>query len=430
MRTTPGPLMLFLLLGVLAACVAVSSVQASTGIRYGIQDDTWLEFGPGTINQRLATFKRLGVPIVRFTLRWNQIALSRPKNPASPRDPAYDWHRPDRVLRGLRRYGLTPVVTLVGTPPWANGGRTPNFAPPHPLDFRRFVTAAARHYPWIRYWLIWNEPNKRLWLRPTRAAIYVQHLLNPGYEAIHAVLPHARVGGGVTGPRGGAGGVSPTTWVRSMARAHAKLDAYAHHPYPASPSETPSSGGCKNCPWITMATIKKLLILVKRSWGPKPVWLTEYGYQTRPPDMFLGVPLKRQATMLSLAAMRAWRLPRVTMLIQYLYRDEVPLGRFQTGLVFADDRWKPSLQGFKLPFAQMGRHGLQAVVWGQIRGVRPGRKSYQLEVLRKNVWKSVGHARLTNDHGVFIRTIRIKPGALFRIWSPRQQRFSLQLRIR
>ena len=429
MRTTTGRMTLFGLL-LVAACVAASSVQASSGVRYGIQDDTWLEFGPRTLDQRLATFKRLGVPIVRFTLRWNEIARHRPKNAASPRDPAYDWRRPDRVLRGLHRYGLTPVVTLVGTPPWANGGRTPNFAPPHPRDFRRFATAAARHYPWIRYWLIWNEPNKRLWLRPTTAAIYVQHLLNPGYDAIHAVLPHARVGGGVTGPRGAAGGVAPTTWVRSMARAHAKLDAYAHHPYPASPSETPSSGGCKNCPWITMATIRKLLILVKRSWGPKPVWLTEYGYQTRPPDMFLGVPLKRQATMLSLAAMRAWRLPRVTMLIQYLYRDEVRLSRFQSGLVFADDRWKPSLQGFKLPFAQMGRHGLQAVVWGQIRGGRPGRKTYRLQVLRKSVWKPVGHARLTNEQGVLIRTIRVKPGALFRIWAPSQRRYSLQLRVR
>ena len=125
--------------------------------------------------------------------------------PTSPRDRAYDWHRPDRVLRGLRRHGLTPVLTLVGTPAWANGGRSPNFAPPHPRDFRRFATAAARRYPWVRYWLIWNEPNKRLWLRPTKAAIYVQHLLNPGYEAIHAVLPHARVGGGVTGPKGAAG---------------------------------------------------------------------------------------------------------------------------------------------------------------------------------------------------------------------------------
>jgi hypothetical protein len=430
MRTTTGWVMVPALLLAVAACLAASPARASSGIRYGIQDDAWLEFGPGTLNQRLATFKRLGVPLVRFTLRWNQVAPRRPAEATSPRDPAYDWRRPDRILRGLRRYGLTPVLTVVGTPAWANGGRAPNFAPPHPRDFRRFATAAARRYPWVRYWLIWNEPNKRLWLRPTRSSIYVHHLLNPGYEGIHAVLRSARVGGGVTAPRGGLGGVAPVAWLRGMAAAHAKLDAYAHHPYPSSPGETPSSGGCKNCPSITMATIPKLLILVRRYFGPKPIWLTEYGYQTKPPDDFLGVTLKRQATMLSLAALRAWRLARVTMLIQYLYRDEVALSRFQTGLVFADDRPKPSLEGFRLPFAEMQRHGFQTVVWGQVRGGRRGRKPYQLEVLHRNAWKPVGRVRLTNNDGVFIRTIRLKRGALLRIRSPRQRRFSLQLRIR
>jgi len=415
-----------LLLGLVAG-VAASSVQASAGIRYGIQDDAWLEFGPGTLDQRLAKFGRLGVPVVRFTLRWNAIARRRPKHPTSPSDRAYDWRRSDRVLRGLRRHGLTPVVALLGTPAWANGGRRPNFAPPHPRDFKAFASAAARRYGWVRNWLIWNEPNKRLWLRPTRPAIYVHHLLNPGYEGIHAVLPHAQVGGGVTGPKAGAGGFSPVAWVRGLAAAHAKLDAYAHHPYPSTPAETPSSGGCRNCPWITMATIRKLLILVKRHFGSKPIWLTEYGYQTKPPDTFLGVPPNRQATMLSLAAMRAWRLPRVTMLIQYLYRDERQLSRFQTGLVYADDRPKPSLQGFRLPFAQMARHEFHAVVWGQIRGGRPGRRPYRLEVLKKKVWKPVAGVRLTNDEG---GTIRLKRGALLRIWSPRQKRFSLQLRIR
>ena len=82
-------------------------------------------------------------------------------------------------------------------------------------------------------------------------------------------------------------------------------------------------------------------MLVRRSFGRKPVWLTEYGYQTNLPDTFLGVPLRRQATLLSIAAMRAWRLPRVTTLIQYLYRDESVVSRFQTGLVFADDRPSP-----------------------------------------------------------------------------------------
>ena len=142
----------------------------------------------------MKTFKRLGVPLVRYTVRWNDVARQRPKDATSPRDRAYDWRRPDRVLRGLRRYGLTPILTLVGTPAWANSGRAPNFAPVRPRDFHRFATAAARRYPWVRYWLIWNEPNKRLWLRPTRSRIYVEHLLNPAYEAIHAVLRHARVG--------------------------------------------------------------------------------------------------------------------------------------------------------------------------------------------------------------------------------------------
>src|SRR4051794_36808983 len=430
MRRAASRLMLFVVLSAVAACVVASAAQPSSRVRYGIQDDAWLQFGPGTLNQRLATFKRLGVPLVRFTIHWNEVAPRRPADPASPRDRAYDWRRPDRILRGLRRYGLTPVLTLVGTPAWANGGRSPNFAPPRPRHFSAFARAAARRYPWVRYWLIWNEPNKPLWLKPTRAAIYVQHLLNPGYEAIHAVLPHVQVAGGVTAPRGGLGGIAPVTWIHGMAAAHAKLDAYAHHPYPLRPNETPSSGGCRNCPSITMATIPKLLILVRRAFGPKPIWLTEYGYQTNPPDTFLGVSLKRQATNLSLAAMRAWRLPRVTMLIQYLYQDEPQLSRFQTGLAFVDGRWKPSLQAFRLPFAQMGRTGLQATVWGQVRDGRAGRKRYRLEVLRKNAWKPVGRARLTNDHGVFVRTIRVKPGALFRVRSVDQHRFSQQLRVR
>jgi hypothetical protein len=157
--------------------------------------------------------------------------------------------------------------------------------------------------------------------------------------------------------------------------------------------------------------------------------LTEYGYQSNPPDTFLGVRLKRQANMVSLAAMRVWRLPRVTMLIQYLYRDEIVLSRFQTGLAFANNRWKPSMQSFKLPFAQMARRGSQAVVWGQIRG-GPGRKPYRLDVLRGNVWTPLGGNRMTDGHGVFMRTVRLKRGSLLRVWSPGQRRFSLQLRLR
>ena len=78
----------------------------------------------------------------------------------------------------------------------------------------------------------------------------------------------------------------------------------------------------------------------------------------------------------------------------------------------------------------MARVGSRAVVWGQIRGGRPGRKPYRLEVLRKNEWTPVGRVRLTDDHGVFMRTIRLKPRRVAPDLVAAQRRFSLQLRIR
>ena len=50
MRTTAARLTLFVVLVALAACITASSVQASSGIRDGIQDDAWLEWGGGTLD--------------------------------------------------------------------------------------------------------------------------------------------------------------------------------------------------------------------------------------------------------------------------------------------------------------------------------------------------------------------------------------------
>jgi len=68
MRGRRGCFALLVLLVVVAAGLGATSARASHGVQYGIQDDAWLQYGPGTLDQRLATFKRLGVPLVRFTL--------------------------------------------------------------------------------------------------------------------------------------------------------------------------------------------------------------------------------------------------------------------------------------------------------------------------------------------------------------------------
>src|SRR3954466_3310348 len=197
----------FLLALALAALAAPASSLASPYVRYGIQDDAWLQYGPGTLESRVAQLDSLGVDVVRVTLNWRQIEA---------RKGVESWQRSDDLLAALHRAGIAPLVTLYGTPAWANGGRAENWAPTSKWTFAGFARRAAKRYPYVRLWTIWNEPNQRRWLRPTSAAVYTQRLLNPAYAAIHAASPHSLVAGGVTAPRASTGGVSPVAWIAGM----------------------------------------------------------------------------------------------------------------------------------------------------------------------------------------------------------------------
>ena len=187
-------------------CFVVVPAQASSGVRDGIQDDSWLTHGAGTPDDRLDRLESLGVEIVRFNLHWDRI---------EPVRGTQNWEESDLVLDGLQDRGIPAVVGLVGSPRWANGGRSPNFAP-GAAAFAEFARAAATHYSWVNQWLVWNEPNQARWLRPTTPAVYVRQLLNPAYRAIHAVNPRAKVGGGVTAPRGSSGGAPVSTPTRTI----------------------------------------------------------------------------------------------------------------------------------------------------------------------------------------------------------------------
>src|SRR4051794_25520884 len=271
------------LLAAAAFASAAPGAGAAPGVEFGLKDDAWLLHGPGTVEERVARLQAIGVQIVRFSLEWDQIAADRPADAASPDDPAYAWGGADTVLDELHRQGIDVLLDIVGTPAWANGGRAPNYAPTTTASIAEFATAAATRFSWVHRWAIWNEPNQRRWLTPSSPALYVTRLLNPAYAAIHAADAGAQVAGGVTAPRGGVGGTSPVAWIRGMGAAHARLDAYAHNPYPLDPKlETPLTGGCARCETLTMATLPHLLAEVTRAFGGKRIWLTEYGYQTNP----------------------------------------------------------------------------------------------------------------------------------------------------
>ena len=421
----------------LAALAAVMSVallvpfgaQGSTHVQYGVQDDAWLLYGPEAPAKRIEILQQLGVDIVRLTLRWDAVAQSVPTDARNPNDPAYHWDLYDPILQRLHAAHIGVLISLWGTPPWANEGQQPNFMPNDATSLASFAYAASTKYPWITRWTVWNEPNVRLFLIPNSPSLYVSRLLNPAYRALKSANPRNLVAGGVTSPRKTPSGVSPIAWIRGMGAAHALLDAYAQNPYPVRPHETPTSGGCWRCTEITMATLPKLITEVKRRFGTRTrIWLTEYGYNSRPPRKWLGVSNTLQARYVSEAALRVYLASHVDLLINFLVRDEPDARKWTSGFLTSRGKLKPSFSAFALPFAQVSRHGMRTSVWGQVRP-RSGRQPYRLQQFRDGHWQWVGGTRLTSSDGFLRRVVSAGRGSRLRIWSPRDRRYSGILRI-
>jgi hypothetical protein len=402
-----------LLLALATALLAPAGAGAAPGIKFGIQDDAWLS--AGSLDERLPTLDRLGPDVVRYTLRWDQVARRKPTHATNQNDKAYDWRSADAVLQGLRKHHVAALVTLYGSPAWANGHHAPNFVPRSAGSLAAFAAAAAKRYPWVRMWEVWNEPNLRTFLRPNSPSLYVRRLLNPTYAALHHVRSGMRVAGGATSPRKTPTGMGPVQFMRGMRAAHARLDAYSHHPYPVSPHETPTSLKCRYCTGVlTMARLPDLLQEVKRDFGGKRVWLTEYGYQTNPPDRHIGVSRALQAKYLAQAAYIAYKAPRVDLLVHFIIRDEPQLGRWQSGLFTRGGAKKPSFQAFAMPLVQVSRRGSRTTIWGQDRpGL--GRQRYVLERVVGGRWRPVGGSSLTTSRGYLVRVVNAKHGTRLRI---------------
>src|SRR5438034_661999 len=138
-------------------------------------------------------------------------------------------------------------------------------------------------------WTAWNEPNGRTFAVPVSPRLYVQRVLDPAYASLHRASGANRVAGGVTSPRQTPTGMAPEAFMQGMAAAHAHLDAYAQNPYPESRGESPAHTLCPTCGAFTMAVLPTIRACVTRYFGAsKQLWLTEYGYQTNPPDRSLG----------------------------------------------------------------------------------------------------------------------------------------------
>jgi hypothetical protein len=366
-----------------AACAAVVIAAPSASARphmlVGLLDQASAFYNA---DAAFPIFKKLRVQVIRVDLYWGgtdlAVAKKRPTDARDPEDPAYDWAVYDRVVSFAARYNIKILFTIWGTPRWANGGQVPRVAPKNPADLRNFAYAAATRYsgasvdkdgnkiPAVRLWTAWNEPNQLFQLYPQYkringkyvmlSAINYAKICTAVYTGVHAtLLKGEKVACGVTAPggndnpRGRRGSPTPMSFMAALKKAHLKkFDAWAHNPY-GGPRETPTTKPrAKGA--VTLGNIDVLIKQLTQFWGRKRVWLTEYAYQTNPPDKAFGVSFSKQALYLKQAYAIAWKNPRIDMLLWFQLKDEPGIGGWQSGLMTAGGKRKPAFLTFsRLP---------------------------------------------------------------------------------
>jgi hypothetical protein len=373
------------------------NVVRSPHMLIGINDEQDTLYGdPPTAFQSLHTLR---TQVLRVNLYWGgnkwAVANSKPTDPTDPGDPAYDWAIYDRLVMYAQTYGIQVLFSIVGTPGWANHGQRPNRAPTDPTDLANFSYAAAERYsgywtppswqaqpdlgvgngplPIVKLWTAWNEPNNPVFLAPqykrvggkwvVQSAIDYAKICNAVYQGVHAVMVNPqkpltgeRVACGVTDPRGNdapakkRASVDPLTFLTAAKQAGmGPFDAYAHNPYASSGKEGPTFNPKQSkIRRIQMGNLGVLLALIKKYYGPKHLWITEYGYQTNPPDKTIwGTSWRNQALYMKQAVTLARSLPRVDMFLWYLVRDEPNIGGWQSGLETVTGQHKPAWNAFR-----------------------------------------------------------------------------------
>ena len=156
----------------LLALAAPSVASAASRMPIGLQDDAafrWSDDAPA----QLDLAQQAHASFIRTIADWYRVAPRRPANPADSFDPAYDFNDLDALVQNAAARNMRLLITIWGTPRWANGGRTPNYAPSRPADLIAFSRAVADRYsglhpglPYVGCYSVWNEPNLAEFLAP------------------------------------------------------------------------------------------------------------------------------------------------------------------------------------------------------------------------------------------------------------------------
>lgn len=347
--------------------IALPQSEMSGRLLVGFQDDPSFRWAPDRAGM-LDRARDASASLLRTVVVWRDAAPNRPANPADPFDPAYQLDDVDDLVRSAQQRGMELLVTIWGTPGWANGGQAPNRPPHDPAALEQFATALAdrysgRHsgYPAVRLFSAWNEPNLEQFLAPqfdeegtsVGPALYAP-IARAIYDGVKLGNPEALVAIGETSPRGHDipryGSVqdshSPARFARLLADAEpaVRFDAWAQHPYPPRPQIAPDAP--VRWPRVGIGNLERFGTALDEWFGREetPIWITEYAHETLPPERH-GIDPTLQARYAEEALGLAAENSRVRMFIWFVFRDRRD-GLWESGLLWEDSASKPALESF------------------------------------------------------------------------------------
>jgi Cellulase (glycosyl hydrolase family 5) len=143
----------------LAALTAPAALAAER-MWIGFHDDPSFRWVPDRAS-RIEASASEGSTIMRLLVQWNLAATRRPTQATNPFDPAYTFDDVDEAVRAAQEADMEVVLTISGTPRWANGGKSPNVMPRRLADFTNFARAISTRYsgrfsgyPFVRFWSV------------------------------------------------------------------------------------------------------------------------------------------------------------------------------------------------------------------------------------------------------------------------------------
>jgi hypothetical protein len=354
-------------------------------------------------------------------------------------------------------------------------------------DEIRAAAAARSPLPRVSYWSVWNEPNQAFFLTPQwkKDGRAPGGRLEVGPRTYRALLDRAVSGLqgsghgrdtiliGELAPKGSnaknsTSGMKPMRFLRRLycvseslrplsgsyaaaegcptksqrstfRKLHPALfspTGFAMHPYslltaPRVRSTDKDYVGLADMSRLTgtLARLYRLYGASRRS-GP-PIYSTEFGYQSKPPDPF-GFPGALQSAFINEAEFMSYANPRIRAQHQFLLQDAPPnsayprnsflyWGTFQTGLEYLGGRRKASFNAYRMPIYLpkfTGGRGSSLRVWGILRPARNGSRqtaAIQYKAVGSRKWSTIRKVTVANRFNVIDTRARFPSSGSVRI---------------